>query len=245
MDPSARQINAEAINSFLAGIDQTEWEAHTGAGQHGIRLPLRFDSHEEELNILRCAHLSLSCFPTELTPRPSSTIALLNFLSGYRAPLHRLTTRGAFSTILSLVLSAHLSSTPLSTPLTTTGLLATTPASLASLAQIQTHQEEDHPTMGPAVRVGVKDEEAWEVLQLLSGVCKETGQVLKREGKGNLGEWVGEKLAETEGDAGRMIELVSCVVGLLASEEVLTILMHAAGGDVPGVPGRLHPGRGA
>ncbi|ORY89060.1 hypothetical protein BCR35DRAFT_300847 [Leucosporidium creatinivorum] len=184
---SGIEINDSAIDAFLSKLEQEEWESHTGAEQHGIRLPLRFDSPEEELNIL-------------------STIGLLNFLSGYRTALHRLTTRGAFSTILSLVLSSHLAADPLLTPLSTKGLLASTPASLASLAQIQTHQEEDHPTMGAAVRVGVKDEEAWEMLELLAGVCTETGEVLQRMGKANLGEWVKEKLVETEGEPGKMIE---------------------------------------
>lgn len=59
------------------------------------------------------------------------------------------------------------------------------------------------------MRVGEKDEEAWEVLELVDGVLKETGEVLKKQGKANLGEWVKEKLVETEGDAGRMVVLVS------------------------------------
>lgn len=63
--------------------------------------------------------------------------------------------------------------------------------------------------MGAAVRVGKKDDVAWEVLELLSGVCVETGEVLQGLGKANLGEWVKEKLVETEGEAGKMIVEVS------------------------------------
>lgn len=63
--------------------------------------------------------------------------------------------------------------------------------------------------MGSAVRVGKKDEEAWEVLELLAGVCVETGEILRGLGKGCLGEWVREKLVETEADPGGMIVEVS------------------------------------
>jgi hypothetical protein len=66
--------------------------------------------------------------------------------------------------------------------------------------------------MGAAVRVGKKDDEAWEVLELLSGICVETGEVLQREGKRNLGEWIKEKLVETEADSGKMIVEVSCAL---------------------------------
>ena len=138
-----------------------------------------------------------------------STLALLNFLSGYRTALHRLTTRGAWSTILSLVLSAHLADNPKATPLTTQGMLAASPSALAALAQIQTHVETDHPTLGSAVRVGTKDEEAIEILELVAETVKSTGQVLKSQGKRNLGQWVLEALKEVNGDAGQMVYKVS------------------------------------
>lgn len=184
-------------------MSQEDYESSLASSAHGIRLPLRFESPEEELNLISFVLPPLP--PAQLIPR--RTLALLNFLSGYRAPLHRLTTRGAWSTILSLVLSAHLSPTS-STPLSTAGMLACTPASLANLAQIQTHTEKDHPTMGPAVRVGEKDAEAWEVLELLVEVLKGTGQVLKKAGKKDLGAWVKDALVETGGEPGAMVEKV-------------------------------------
>lgn len=134
---------------------------------------------------------------------------MLNFLSGYREPLHRLTTRGAWSTVLSLVLSAHLSSSASSSPLSTRGMLAATPATLASLAQITTHTEKDHPTMGPIVKVGEKDPEAFEILELLAGVLNQTGEILKKAGKKDLGEWVKDALVELDGEVGAMIVKVS------------------------------------
>lgn len=64
--------------------------------------------------------------------------------------------------------------------------------------------------MGPAVKMGEKDEEAWEILELLAGVLTQTGKILKDFGKKNLGEWVKEALLETLGDAEEMIEKVCC-----------------------------------
>ncbi|GAA5859445.1 hypothetical protein JCM1840_004620 [Sporobolomyces johnsonii] len=181
-------INEAAVDTFILSIPRAEWEQEAGPEKHGVRLPLRFDSPDDELNLL-------------------SVLALLNFLSGYRPVLHRLTSRGAYSTILSLVLSAYLASDdPASSILSTQGMLSATPASIAALAQIQTHQEKDHPTLGSAVKVGLKDEEAWECLELIVGVLKETGEVLKKEGKGNLGQWVSEKLVQTQGDSGEMVK---------------------------------------
>lgn len=94
-------------------------------------------------------------------------------------------------------------------------MISSSPASLAALTQIVTHIEKDHPTMGSAVTVGEKDEEAWEVLELLTGVLNETGKVLKGLGKKNLGEWVKEALLETLGDSEELLEKV----GLKSSYE--------------------------
>ena len=147
-----------------------------------------------------------------LFARACSTLGLLNFLSGYRTALHRLTGRGAWSTILSLVLSAYLSASPdensSSSILSTQGMISCSIASLASLAQITTHSEKDHETLGPAVKVGMKDEEAFEVLGSLEKVLKETGRVLNELGYESLGEWFKEELCRLNGDSGAMIHSV-------------------------------------
>ncbi|GAA6042337.1 hypothetical protein JCM8097_003853 [Rhodosporidiobolus ruineniae] len=192
-------IDEHHIDAFIRSVDRDAWEARTGeeggAAAHGVRLPLRFDSAEEELNLL-------------------ATLALLNFLSGYRTALHRLTGRGAYSSILSLVLSAYLSSAGevSSTPslLTAAGMRAANIAQLAELMRMKTHTEKPHPELGSAVMVGEKDDEAFEILGLLEGVLRQTGEVLQREGKASLGEWVVAKLKQTDGDVGKMVaELAS------------------------------------
>lgn len=40
------------MDAFVLGLDQTAWEKDAGSQKHGIRLPLRFDTPEEELNVI-------------------------------------------------------------------------------------------------------------------------------------------------------------------------------------------------
>ncbi|BGP71832.1 hypothetical protein NBRC10513v2_005218, partial [Rhodotorula toruloides] len=129
----------------------------------------------------------------------------------YRRALHRLTGRGAFSTIQMLVLSSYISSdSPDPSILSARGMHQATVAQLANLARIETHVEKAHPTLGSAVKVGEKDEEAFEILGLLVGVLNETGEVLERLGKQSLGVWLLEKLIEAEGDGDKLVhELAS------------------------------------
>lgn len=209
-----------------------------------MRLPLVFDSVEEELDVLGCVFSSWpSSYATRLVlaarqrpggvPEadardgfgawkpsshnsadcnlPSSTLGLLNFLSGHRHALHRLTGRGAFSTIQMLVLSAYISSSdnPDSSILTAHGMRQATVAQLADLARIETHVEKAHPTLGNAVKVGEKDDEAFEILGLLAGVLNKTGEMLERLGKRSMGAWLLEKLVEAEGGGAKLVHDVS------------------------------------
>ncbi|KAK4050855.1 hypothetical protein OIV83_003277 [Microbotryomycetes sp. JL201] len=183
-------IDDGAIRQFLSSIEEEDWAASHGADSHGIRLPLRFDSDLEELDVV-------------------CTLALLNFLSGYRIPLKRLTGRGAWDNVLALVLASHLSATDdekSNVPLSTKGMLSTNTDKLAQLMNIRTHTEKDHPTLGSAVKVGERDPDAIEILELVEKALKETGQALEQSNKRSLGEWVQDSLIETNADAGRMLE---------------------------------------
>ncbi|KDE09371.1 hypothetical protein MVLG_00278 [Microbotryum lychnidis-dioicae p1A1 Lamole] len=184
-------IDDKAIDTFLHGIGAETWSQHLQNNHHGLRLPLRFDSAHEELNLI-------------------AVLSLLNFLSGYREPLHRLTQRGAFSNILSLVLSAHLSAgdSSSSSLLSAKGMHNATLTQISSMAQIQTHQEKPHPTLGPVVKVGEKDDDAFEILELIVRVLNRTGEVLKKEGKEDLGHWVQQALLEVEGESEQMLRKI-------------------------------------
>ncbi|BGP33589.1 hypothetical protein JCM10296v2_005393 [Rhodotorula toruloides] len=181
-------IDPAKIDEYILSVPQEEWERESSLEKHGVRLPLVFDSVEEELNVL-------------------GILALLNFLSGYRHALHRLTGRGAFSTIQMLVLSAYISSSdnPDSSILSARGMRQATVAQLADLARIETHVEKAHPTLRSAVKVGEKDEEAFEILGLLARVLNKTGEALERFGARSLGAWLLEKLVEAEGDGMKLV----------------------------------------
>ncbi|BGO95574.1 hypothetical protein NBRC10512_007831 [Rhodotorula toruloides] len=181
-------IEPAKIDEYIQSVPQEDWERESGPEKHGVRLPLVFDSVEEELDVL-------------------GTLGLLNFLSGHRHALHRLTGRGAFSTIQMLVLSAYISSSdnPDSSILTAHGMRQATVAQLADLARIETHVEKAHPTLGNAVKVGEKDDEAFEILGLLAGVLNKTGEMLERLGKRSMGAWLLEKLVEAEGGGAKLV----------------------------------------
>ncbi|PRQ69882.1 hypothetical protein AAT19DRAFT_11903 [Rhodotorula toruloides] len=106
-----------------------------------------------------------------------------------------------------LVLSAYISSSdnPDSSILSARGMRQATVAQLADLARIETHVEKAHPTLGSAVKVGEKDEEAFEILGLLAGVLKETSEVLDRLGNRSIGAWLLEKLGDAEGDGPKLV----------------------------------------
>ncbi|GAA5917022.1 hypothetical protein JCM8208_001713 [Rhodotorula glutinis] len=171
-------VDRQAIEAFISSIKEQDWTP----SDHGVRMPLAFESVEDELNVL-------------------ATLALLNFLSGYRHVLHRVAGRGAYSTILSTVLAAYLSSPD--SLLSTTGMIAATAAQLAGLARISTHTERQHESL--PVTVGVKDGEAFEVLELLAGVLRQTGAALQAAGCESLGAWVHEALMRAKGSAGAFV----------------------------------------
>ncbi|KPV74126.1 uncharacterized protein RHOBADRAFT_66540, partial [Rhodotorula graminis WP1] len=175
---SSISIDGQAIDTFISGIKQEDWTP----SNHGLRMPLAFESVEDELNVL-------------------ATLALLNFLSGYRYVLHRMARSRRYSTILSTVLAAYLSSPD--SLLSTTGMIGASAAQLASLARISTHTERQHESL--PVTVGVKDDEALEVLELLAGVLQQTGAALRAAGHESLGAWVHESLVAAEGNAGAFV----------------------------------------
>ncbi|GEM08565.1 DUF2419 family protein [Rhodotorula toruloides] len=183
-------IDHAQVDKYILSVSKDDWERASGREKHGVRLPLVFDSVEEELNVL-------------------GALALLNFLSGYRHALHRLAGRGAFSTIQTLVLSAYISSSdnPDGSILSVSGMRQANVAQLADLARLEMHVEKPHPTLGSAVKVGEKDEDAFEILGLLAAVLNETGEVLEGLGKRSLGAWLLEKLVEADGDGVKLLAL--------------------------------------
>ncbi|KAK7685337.1 hypothetical protein QCA50_011701 [Cerrena zonata] len=147
---------------------------------HGMSLPLSFSSVLAELNVL-------------------CTLSLLNFASGYRVPLHEATGRGAFDSIRALVFSMYISSDTDGDLLSATGMQNIEEGKVAELMNVanKVHQEKPHKDL-PGIMVGELGGPIWEVVQLITKVLRETGDVLVKGGYPNLGAFVLEALKEGE-----------------------------------------------
>lgn len=111
-------------------------------------------------------------------------LELLNFCSGYRVELKRLTGRGAFDTIRALVFSLHISQTDLSSA----GLEDITAHDIANMAQLPVSEDIDHPTL-QGVQIGRPTKLA-KMAEDIAHVLSSTGQVLRRGGMQSLGAFV-------------------------------------------------------
>ncbi|KAI0071736.1 hypothetical protein K474DRAFT_1668676 [Panus rudis PR-1116 ss-1] len=180
-------VSPEAINRFLfsPAFTQTFSRLRTA---HGMALPLNFPSVLAELNLL-------------------SILSLLNFASGYRVPLHTATGRGAFDTIRAFVFSMYISAEVEGDHLSAEGMKSLDEGKVARLMGVegQIHTERPHESI-PGVQVGELGGPLWEVVQLVTKVMKETGEVLVKGGYPNLGAFVlealkdGEKARTAQGD---------------------------------------------
>lgn len=145
-----------------------------------MALPLKFPSVLAELNIL--------CI-----------LSLLNFASGYRVPLHVAAGRGAFDSIRALVFSMYITADSEGDYLSAQGMQSVQAGKIAELMGVadKIHQERDHESI-PGLRVGQLGGPVWEVVELVTRVMKETGDVLVRGGYPNLGALVLEAFKEGE-----------------------------------------------
>ena len=122
-------------------------------------------------------------------------LQLLNFGSGYRVELKRLTGRGAFDTIRALVIALHISQGDLSAK----GLEKAAIDDIASMAQIPISEEVDHPTIQ-----GLKVEKPTKLAKLAKEivfVLRSTGEILRSGGYQSLGTFIIECGKRSQGSA--------------------------------------------
>lgn len=145
-----------------------------------MTLPLKFPSVLAELNLL--------CI-----------LSLLNFASGYRVPLHVATGRGAFDSIRALVFSLYITADSEGDYLSAQGMQQVDSGKIAELMGVadKIHQEKDHASI-PGLKIGELGGPIWEVVDLVTKVLKETGDVLVKGGYPNLGAFVLEAFKEGE-----------------------------------------------
>ncbi|KAG8995423.1 hypothetical protein FRB93_001151 [Tulasnella sp. JGI-2019a] len=174
------QVTKESIHNLLLSPAFTESFPRLKLS-HGVTFPLKFPSVVAELNLL-------------------AILSLLNFGSGYRAPLHACNGRGAWDNIRALVLSLYLSSSEEAgprNPLSAQGMTTITREQIASYMNISLHVEAAHPSM-PAVTVGQLGGPLLELAELITNTMKDTGNILVNNGYPDLGTFVMEALEEAK-----------------------------------------------
>ena len=123
---------------------------------------MKFDNLAQEINII-------------------ALLELLNFSSGYRAELKRLTHRGAFDSIRSLIVSLYISQSDLSAP----GLEKITEHDIVEMGQLPVSEDVRHEMM-EGVTVS-KPTKLKRMVENIVAVLRETGQILRRGGYQSLG----------------------------------------------------------
>lgn len=140
---------------------------------HGLAFPLQFPSLAAEINFL-------------------SVIALLNFGSGYRIPLHEKTGRGAWDNIRALCFSLFITSADVDY-LSARGMELINEQVVAEHMRVSIHEERPHETI-PGVTVGELGGPIHQLVKLITNTLKETGNLLVRGGYPDLGSLVFQSL---------------------------------------------------
>ncbi|KAL1682673.1 hypothetical protein EV122DRAFT_259053 [Schizophyllum commune] len=168
------RIDEDAIRALLLSPAFTTTFTRLSKN-HGLALPLRFSSPLAELNFL-------------------SVLALLNFASGYRTPLHAETGRGAWDNIRALAFALHIESAgDAGELLSAEGMRAIGDGKVAELLRVNVHLERAHETI-PGVTVGELGGPLYELVRLITRTLNETGERLVEMGYPDLGTLVAEAL---------------------------------------------------
>ncbi len=141
---------------------------------HGLAFPLQFPSLAAEINFI-------------------SVLALLNFGSGYRVPLHEQTDRGAWDNIRGLCFSLFITSSVDVDYLSARGMEVITEQIVAEHMRVSIHEERPHESI-PGVTVGELGGPVHQLVKLITNTLKETGGVLVRGGYPDLGSLVLQSL---------------------------------------------------
>lgn len=169
------QITKESIERLLRS-SAFAFSFKRVSAVHGLHLPLKFDSHLEELNLI-------------------SVLSLLNFASGYRVPLHEQLHRGAWDTIRAFVFSLYITSSSEENLLSSRGMQSIRMTKVAELMGVSLHVEKPHEKL-PGVMIGELGGPLYDLVKLVTQVLNETGSILVSGGYPNLGSFVLEALRE-------------------------------------------------
>ncbi|KAJ7502779.1 hypothetical protein B0H11DRAFT_1986295 [Mycena galericulata] len=147
------------------------------SASHGLAMPLNFSSTGAELNLL-------------------SILSLLNFGSGYRAPLHAETGHGAWDCMRAFVFSLYITaSVDEDDLLSARGMQNITEGKVAELMRVNVHTEKPHETL-QHVTIGELRGPMYDLVRLVTQVLNETGEILVNMGYPDLGMFVLEALKD-------------------------------------------------
>lgn len=166
------KVTDESMRAFLSSLNRDDYlklsEDHGASG-----LPLAFETPLQELNLL-------------------SVLALLNFGSSFRQPLHAFHQRGVYDTIRFFVLSCHISSTNSEEILSAKTMSTISDTRVAELlGGLPLMEEKEHETL-PGIRVGTKGGRLAELVMMIQAVMNTTGRILNQKGYRDLGSLVVE-----------------------------------------------------
>ncbi|KAN0062468.1 hypothetical protein ACQY0O_004999 [Thecaphora frezii] len=175
-------LSASSIDAFLSTLSPPAFDRLKA--QHGLTFPLSFPTLTSELNFL-------------------ALLALLNFLSAYRAPLHAHTGAGSYQNVQRLLLALYVTggedaaanAVAGSRHLTAAGLKRLDAAAIAQIWGVGLHEEREHESLR-GVTVGVRGGVMNEVVELVVGVCNDTGERLERAAYPSLGVFTMEVLKQ-------------------------------------------------
>ncbi|KAF9984028.1 hypothetical protein BGZ65_001091 [Modicella reniformis] len=174
------KIDHDAIDRFLSNLTQESWSKHSVA--NGMSFPLRFDSLEQEVNLL-------------------SLIDILNTGHGFRKELHEDSDRGAFETIVFGIMSFHISNGPTNAE----ALSKLTGWEVGSHFGIT--MQKDVPSELPHVTIS-KPSVASKLAGQLQAVLNETGRVLKTNHFETLGAFVIDAAKKSNGSGEKFSKIL-------------------------------------
>ncbi|KAJ7072426.1 hypothetical protein C8F01DRAFT_1103966, partial [Mycena amicta] len=129
-------------------------------------------------------------------------LAILNFGSGFRVPLHKATGgRGASNTMKALALGMYISDEGL---MTAHGMQNISQAKIAELMNVKLHIERPHETL-PVV-VGELGGPMYDLVKLVTGTLNETGDILVNKGYSDLGVFIAQVLQTAQTNVDVILE---------------------------------------
>ncbi|KAI9141240.1 hypothetical protein BKA69DRAFT_1028718 [Paraphysoderma sedebokerense] len=197
-------INQAAIDSLVSAMDESK--LNDLKEQAELRMPLKFDSIEAEVNLL-------------------SLRALLSFGTGFRQELHSAVGRGAFDTITFGAISLHITSPNL----TAKALTDLSLSEISSLFNLPLHDEKQHESLPITVSSPHTLQALAKKIQI---VLKDTGDILTSMGCQSLGQFV-LRCCKKDGEVTAAAEVLETLVRTFPAFRDMYVLSLPATSNTP------------